>query len=436
MNTSPARRGSGPSPAESSAGVRCRGSPARPGKRHTRRRRPRRRNRPAGGPARARRAGTWRVAPRRSDRGGAGELGRARGIAIARDAPAGTARPRTAFTNQRPSDSGSDKRSPHPGNAAGSRGAMPRPNRGPFGWRYDRTVSSSWCRRTSWRSIVCSDAWRGSIVRATGPSRAARPESRPLPAHPVRLGRTRLRSCVDSVAARARRCEKPRASREVGTPIVSPSCCRAGEHVRIRRGRDRNRACGRLGAGVVMLRPVARPGNPSPAPKTKRPAPRGTGLSIPAGDGPGYAWASSAWTFTLALPTTSECSFTGTSNSPTRLDGLGQVDGAAVDLQAAGGQGLGHVEGGDRAVQLVLLAHLALQGDGRLGEPLGDCLGAGLELGGLGGGHATSGARARGRSWGWPARPGRAAGGSSGRSRASPRRARRPCRGSPRLHGG
>src|SRR5574337_33088 len=48
------------------------------------------------------------------------------------------------------------------------------------------------------------------------------------------------------------------------------------------------------------------------------------------------------------------------------LDGLGEIDGAAIDGQAALGQRLGDVHGGDRPVELVLLPHLALERDGRL----------------------------------------------------------------------
>src|SRR5512137_2790830 len=70
-----------------------------------------------------------------------------------------------------------------------------------------------------------------------------------------------------------------------------------------------------------------------------------------------------------------------------RLERLGEVDGAPVDLDAARGERLGEVHGGDGSVQLVLLAHLALERERGVGEAPGDGLGAGLELRGLGRGH-------------------------------------------------
>jgi hypothetical protein len=42
------------------------------------------------------------------------------------------------------------------------------------------------------------------------------------------------------------------------------------------------------------------------------------------------------------------CSFTGTLNSPKLLDGLVQLNLAAVDGEVLGGQRVGHVFGGDR----------------------------------------------------------------------------------------
>src|SRR3990172_409066 len=66
------------------------------------------------------------------------------------------------------------------------------------------------------------------------------------------------------------------------------------------------------------------------------------------------------------------------------LDGLPEVEGASVELEPARGERLDDVERGDRAVELVLLAHLALQDHRRVGQPLRHRLRARLELGGLG----------------------------------------------------
>src|SRR6218665_2431963 len=62
------------------------------------------------------------------------------------------------------------------------------------------------------------------------------------------------------------------------------------------------------------------------------------------------------------------------------LDGLGQVQMAAVHRLALGGERLGDVQHGDGAVELVLLTHLAADGDLHGAELLGLLLGNALEL--------------------------------------------------------
>ena len=92
----------------------------------------------------------------------------------------------------------------------------------------------------------------------------------------------------------------------------------------------------------------------------------------------------SATTFTFTSTVTSRCSFTGTVELAELLDRLVQLQLAAVDLEALGGQRLGDVRRRDRAEQRLGLADLARDHDLDAGHAVGERLGDLLLLGLLG----------------------------------------------------
>ena len=76
---------------------------------------------------------------------------------------------------------------------------------------------------------------------------------------------------------------------------------------------------------------------------------------------PYSAAASSALTVTLTCAVTSRCSLTGIVELAELLERLFEMHLAAVDVEALGFELVRDVGGGDRAEEVIVLAHLALE---------------------------------------------------------------------------